>query len=260
LLVRLRKTLEVLCVGAAVGDDLVAALADRVHDLRRVPVEQAVAVVPGRQLQLVEQLEQAPDADAVAIVPPGVVAVGLRLTGLRRVVPEPGAEGEPFDVGRDRERETRAARPAVVLALGQGNVVVAIVLRERELDRHRQSALAPEAFTTGASLAISLSIMAWKGSGVVEMAPAPSCWNTDLISSVATTLANSALSFLTIAGSSPFGPRTPLYRTISKFGTPASIIVGTSGAAATRFGVVTASARSLPALAFDTAGGIVDNT
>ncbi len=37
-------------------------------------------------------------------------------------------------------------------------------------------------------------------------------------------------------------------------------MVGTSGAAATRLGVVTASARSLPALALETAGGMVENT
>ena len=37
-------------------------------------------------------------------------------------------------------------------------------------------------------------------------------------------------------------------------------MVGTSGAAATRFGVVTASARNFPALAADIAGGMVEKT
>src|SRR5439155_1872013 len=58
----------------------------------------------------------------------------------------------------------------------------------------------------------------------------------------------------------PFGPSTPEYSTMSKSGSPASIMVGTSGAAATRFGVVTASARSLPAFECEIAGGMVENT
>ncbi len=112
---------------------LVAALADRRHHLRRVFVEQAVGVVRGRQLELVEQLEQPPYADAVAVVAPGIVAVGLRLALLRRIVTEPGAEGEPLDVGGQHEREALAARPAVVLALRQRDEVVAVVLRQQWL-------------------------------------------------------------------------------------------------------------------------------
>jgi hypothetical protein len=80
------------------------------------------------------------------------------------------------------------------------------------------------------------------------------------ISGACTALANSAFRRLTIARSMPFGPRIPEYSTISKSGRPDSIIVGISGAGATRFGVVTASARSLPALAFEIAGGMVEKT
>jgi hypothetical protein len=68
------------------------------------------------QLQLVEKVEQAPDADAVAVVAPGVVAVRLRLAGLRRVVAESGAKSEPLDVGREDESEPLAARPAVIFS------------------------------------------------------------------------------------------------------------------------------------------------
>jgi len=69
------------------------------------------------QLQLVEELQQPPDADAVAVVAPGIVAVRLRLAGLRGIMAEPGTEGEPFDIGGEDESEALVARPAVVFSL-----------------------------------------------------------------------------------------------------------------------------------------------
>jgi hypothetical protein len=123
-----------------VGDDLVAALADRGHHLRGVFVDQAVGVVRRRQLQLIEELEQPPDADAVAVVAPGIVAMRLRLAGLRGVVTEAGAECEPLDVRRDDEGESLAARPAVVAPLRQRDEVVAAVLGKERLQRLISSA------------------------------------------------------------------------------------------------------------------------
>src|SRR5882762_1235357 len=238
------------------GDDLVAALADRRHDLRRVVVKQAVGIVRGGQLELVEQLEQAPYADAIAVVAPRVIAVRLGLAGLGRIVPEAGAIGEPLDIAGEQERQPLAAGPAVVLALRQRHEVIAAVLRQQRL----QSSLAPEALTMGASLVISRTVAASNSSGVMTIASAPSCSKTFWISGDCTVAAKAEFSRRTSARSMPFGPSTPEYSTMSKSGSPASIMVGTSGAAATRFGVVTASARSLPALAFDTAGGMVENT
>src|SRR6185436_7586188 len=133
LLVGLPQPFQVLGVGAAVRDDLVAAGADRRHDLRRIFVQQAVGVMRRGQLELVEQLEQRPHADAVGVVAPRIVAMRLRLALLRRVVAEAGAEREPLDVGRQHEREALAARPAVVLALDQRDEIVAAVLREKRL-------------------------------------------------------------------------------------------------------------------------------
>jgi hypothetical protein len=57
----------------------------------------------------------------------------LRLTALRRIVPEPGAEGEPFDVGGDDEGQALAAGPAVVAPFRQRKIVVAAVLRQERL-------------------------------------------------------------------------------------------------------------------------------
>src|ERR671936_1002717 len=110
--------------------NLVAALSDRRHYLRCVVVHQAIGVVRGGQLQLIEELQQPPDADAIAIVTPGIVAMRLRLARLRRVVTQAGTEGEPFDVGGDDECEALAARPAVVAPLRERYKIVAVVLRQ----------------------------------------------------------------------------------------------------------------------------------
>ena len=59
----------------------------------------------------------------------------------------------------------------------------------------------------------------------------------------------SALSRLTISGGVPAGANTPCHEPTSKPGNPDSASVGTSGAIDERLAVVTASARSLPALA-----------
>src|SRR5258707_4679711 len=96
--------------------DLVAALADRRHDLRRVVVDQAVGVVRRRQAQLVEQLEQAPDADAAAVVAPGIVAVRLRLARVRRVLAHAGGASATIHRARDDSSDAPCLRAAVIAA------------------------------------------------------------------------------------------------------------------------------------------------
>src|SRR5436190_1446858 len=124
-----------LGVGAAMADDLVAVLAERRDHLRAVVVELAVDEQRVRQVVSLCELEQAPRADAVAVVAPGEAArVGLRMRR-RVVVTEPIAEGHVLDVQAEVHRETLAAGPAVVLALGDGGVVVAAVALQFHLRR-----------------------------------------------------------------------------------------------------------------------------
>src|SRR5262245_6373093 len=117
------------------ADDLVAARADAVADLWMVLVEQRVDVVGSGQLELLEQVEQAPDADAVAVVAPGVVALLLRLALLRGIPAGALAIGVDLDVGGHAERQALAAGPGIVLALADDRIVVAVVLGERQHQR-----------------------------------------------------------------------------------------------------------------------------
>src|SRR5260221_10084231 len=108
-------------------DDLVAALAEGRDHLRAIVVERRVHQQRERQLVVLGQLEEAPGTDPVAIVAPGKAA-RVRLRVWRAViVAEPLAEGEMLDVEAEVHRKPFAARPAVVLALGDRRVVVTAV-------------------------------------------------------------------------------------------------------------------------------------
>src|SRR5262249_62214057 len=81
-LVELPQVALTFRIGAAMADDLVAALADVVADLWMIFVEQRVDVVGRWQFELLEQIEHTPDADAVAVIAPGVIALLLPLAFL----------------------------------------------------------------------------------------------------------------------------------------------------------------------------------
>ena len=119
-----------LRVGAAVGDDLVAARAHRRHHLRAVIIDGGVDQMIAGELELVEQLEQPPHADAVAVIAPTVVAVVGR-RGLRGdEMPEALPEGEMLDVQGDVNGEALALGPGIIRPLGDGRVIVASVRRQ----------------------------------------------------------------------------------------------------------------------------------
>ena len=73
----------------ALLDDLVAAGANALENLRRLVVEQGIGIVHERNAKFVGEIEQPPDADAIAVVAPGVIALGLRLAVLGLSCPRP---------------------------------------------------------------------------------------------------------------------------------------------------------------------------
>ena len=80
-----------------------------------------------------------------------------------------------------------------------------------------------------------------------------------LMSAVASALTDSALSLAMISFGVPFGATNPNHDCTSKPATPASPIVGTSGAEGERCALVTANARSLPAFTCGNAEGMLSN-
>src|SRR5262249_44086150 len=72
---------------------------------------------------LIQDFEQAPIADPVAVVAPGEIARGL-LAAAHRIHSQPGAEGEMLDIERHIEGEPLASRPAVVRPLDDGRIGV----------------------------------------------------------------------------------------------------------------------------------------
>jgi hypothetical protein len=84
-LVELPEVALALGIGASVSDNLVATLADAVADLGLIFVEQRIDVVRGWNLEVFEEVEQAPDADTVAVVAPSAIALLLRLALLGRI-------------------------------------------------------------------------------------------------------------------------------------------------------------------------------
>src|SRR5215510_14788752 len=81
----------------------------------------------GRQIQLLEQIEHAPDADPVAVVTPGVIALLLRLALLCRIPARALAIGIDLDIGRDAKGQPLAVGPGIVLALTDDRIFIAIM-------------------------------------------------------------------------------------------------------------------------------------
>ena len=109
---------------------LVAALHHALADLGMVVEDHRVQVVGERAGELVEEVEHAPDADAVAVVAPRVVALRLWRRAAGRVRAEARAEGKVLDVVAEVDGEPLAAGPRVVLAAVDRHVVVAVVDRQ----------------------------------------------------------------------------------------------------------------------------------
>src|SRR5207248_8112892 len=98
----------------AVAEDLVTARPQPLGNVRRHLVDRGVHLSLSGNAELVEHLEQAPDAHAIAVVAPAVDAVALRLVGRRDGGALAGAEAERLDVERDVDGQAATAGPGVV--------------------------------------------------------------------------------------------------------------------------------------------------
>src|SRR5206468_1846014 len=127
----LGHVLLALGVRHAVTDDLVAALSQPLGDVGGGLVDLDVHLRLDRQVELVEEVEEPPDPDAVAVVTPGIDAGTHRLVGRRDGDALAHAEAERLDVDRDVHGEARAVRPRVVRPLRDVGVVVASVGGQR---------------------------------------------------------------------------------------------------------------------------------
>src|SRR5262245_32201582 len=117
-------------VGAPVTDDVVTASPNALEDFRMMLVDQAVDDTRAGQFELVEQVEQAPDADAIAVVAPSEIALVRRLARHDRIRSHSCAEGEDLDIRSDPERQALAARPGIVRATIDWRIRIPVVLRD----------------------------------------------------------------------------------------------------------------------------------
>jgi hypothetical protein len=115
-----------------VAEHVVAALFDLIDDVRILVADCRIQQDRRGQLELVEDLEKAPVADAIAIVAPRVVARGLRASAIVRIDSLAGLKREVLDVERDIECKPFVTRPRIVLALRDRQEIVSLVVRQLE--------------------------------------------------------------------------------------------------------------------------------
>src|SRR5262249_52280064 len=119
-----------LGIGAAVTDDLVPTRLDLGQDIRGVIEERGVDEMRGRQAELIEKIEDAPHADAVAIIAPGEGARVRRRQLGGHGMAKASPKGEMLDVETDIDGELLALRPAVARTIPDRGVGIAVVIWE----------------------------------------------------------------------------------------------------------------------------------
>ena len=100
-----------LGIGATVAEYIVTALLNLFNDLRILVTDRGIQQDRCGQLELVEDFKEAPVADPISIIPPGVIARGLRASTIVRVDAEARLKRKVLDVKRDIKREPFTARP-----------------------------------------------------------------------------------------------------------------------------------------------------
>src|SRR5690606_7234423 len=102
-----------LAIRAAMTDDLVAARLDALKDLWVITQHTRVGVVRGWEPHLIQQIEEVPLANAIAVIAPGEISV--RLGGVQRgaVASKTIAVAEYLDIVAHAHGQALAARPFI---------------------------------------------------------------------------------------------------------------------------------------------------
>ena len=114
-------------VGDPVTQDLVAALPEGLRNVGAMLVDAEIHLGFDGHVEGVEQLEQAPDADPIAVIAPREDAVAVRLVRRRDGRALALAEAELLDVDRDVDGETGPVRPVVDRAGGDVGIGITTV-------------------------------------------------------------------------------------------------------------------------------------
>ena len=104
------------------ADEFIPPRADTGWDLRGVVVDRSIHQVAGGQVKVVKQVENTPDADAQAVIPPGIIAYVRRRARVGRGVAQALAETEMLNVQGEVNGQPLAVRPVVLRAFADGGV------------------------------------------------------------------------------------------------------------------------------------------
>ncbi len=113
------------------ADEFVAARAKGFRKARRIDVNVRIDQHRGGRIQGVEQVDEPPGADAVAIVAPGVVQHIRLRTARREFGSEPLAECEVLEIDGDIDGESGAVGPAIFRTAADRQIVETVVAWRR---------------------------------------------------------------------------------------------------------------------------------
>jgi len=127
---RFRQVALFVGVGDAMPHDLIPAGAEAFGDVGTFVIDRGVHLRFDRDAEFVHHVEQAPDADAVSVVAPGIDGMAQRLVRRRDGRTLAVAEAESLDIEGHIDGETLAAGPGIIRPLGDVGIVVTTVVAQ----------------------------------------------------------------------------------------------------------------------------------
>ena len=107
------------------ANKLIPALHERRRDFRAGIQDQPIHIMRTRQAVFIKHGQHVPKPDAIAVIPPGIIALGLRRGGAGTVAAKPSAKGEGFDIVAQHHRQPRPIGPFIGWALRNGAMLIA---------------------------------------------------------------------------------------------------------------------------------------